>query len=85
MIHGIKKNMHNKLLTLHEKIMLKKRSIIETLFDYLKNKMNLVHSRYRWLSNALVHIISTLVAHSLKKSKPKINYYTKNHNLHRAA
>ncbi len=67
MIHGIKKNMHNKLLTLHEKIMLKKRSIVETVFDYLKNKMNLVHSRHRSPINALVHIISTLVAYSLKK------------------
>ena len=77
--------MHNTLLTLHEKIMLKKRSIIETLFDYPKNNMNLVHLRYRSPINALVHIISTLVAYSLKKSKPKINYYTKNNDLHHPA
>ncbi len=65
--------------------MLKKRSIIETVFDYLKNKMTLVHSKHRSPINALAHIISTLVPYSLKKSKPKINYYAKNHNLHHPA
>ena len=41
MIHGIKKNMPNRLMDLKEKILLRKRNIIETVFDYLKNKMNL--------------------------------------------
>jgi hypothetical protein len=38
MTHGIKKNMPNKLIDLKEKILLQKRNIIETVFDYLKNK-----------------------------------------------
>jgi hypothetical protein len=36
MVHGIKKNMPNKLMDLNEKILLRKRNIIETVFDYLK-------------------------------------------------
>lgn len=73
MISGIKKNMKNKLIDLSEKILLRKRSIIETVFDYLKNKMEIEHTRHRSFINAFVHIISTLVAYSLKKHKPSIN------------
>ena len=74
MVHGIKKNMPNKLMDLKEKIMLRKRNLIETVFDYLKNKMNLEHTRHRTVINAFVHIISTLVAYSLKKTKPSIKW-----------
>ena len=74
MIHGLKKNMANKLVNLEEKILLRKRNIIETVFDYLKNKMDLEHTRHRSPINAFVHILSTLVAYSLKKSKPSINW-----------
>ncbi len=70
MIHGIKKNMENKLMDLKEKILLRKRNLIETVFDYLKNKMALEHTRHRSPINAFVHILSTLVAYSLKKNKP---------------
>ena len=74
MISGIKKNMKNKLMDSSEKILLRKRSIIETVFDYLKNKMEIEHARHRSFINAFVHIISTLVAYSLKKHKPSINF-----------
>jgi len=74
MVHGIKKNMDNKLMDLNEKAMLKKRNLIETVFDYLKNKMNLEHTRHRSPINAFVHIISTLVAYCLKKTKPSIKH-----------
>ncbi|WP_410520714.1 transposase [Candidatus Tisiphia endosymbiont of Dioctria rufipes] len=62
-----------KLMDLKEKIMLRKRNLIETIFDYLKNKMNLEHTRHRSPINAFVHILFTLVAYSLKKNKPSIN------------
>ena len=74
MVHGIKKNMPNKLIDLNEKILLRKRNIIETVFDYLKNKMNLEHTRHRSPINAFVHILSTFISYCLKKNKPSINY-----------
>jgi len=74
MVHGIKKNMANKLMDCKEKIILRKRNLIETVFDYLKNKMNLEHTRHRSFVNAFVHIISTLVAYSLIKNKPSTNF-----------
>lgn len=74
MVYGLKKNMENKLMDLNEKILLRKRNIIETVFDYLKNKMDLEHTRHRSQINAFVHIVSTLVAYSLKKHKPSMNF-----------
>lgn len=74
MVHGIKKNMDNKLMDLKDKAMLRKRNLIETVFDYLKNKMNLEHTRHRSPINAFVHIVSTLVAYCLKKTKPSIKH-----------
>lgn len=74
LVTGIKKGMRNILMPLYEKQMLRKRSIIETVFDYLKNKFELEHSRHRSIWNFLVHIISTLVIYSLKTTKPKVRY-----------
>ena len=47
---------------------------IETMFDYLKNKMNLEHTRHRSPINAFVHILSTFISYCLKKNKPSINW-----------
>lgn len=74
LVTGIRKSMKNILMPLYDKQMLKKRSIIETVFDYLKNKFELEHSRHRSIWNFLVHIISTLVTYSLKTTKPKVRY-----------
>ena len=73
-----KKNMPNKLMDLKEKILLRKRNLIETVFDYLKNKMDIEHARHRSPINAFIHIVSTLIAYSLKKSKPSVNWGVNN-------
>jgi hypothetical protein len=76
LVTGLKKNMKNVLMSIFDKKMLKKRSIIETVFDYLKNKFEIEHTRHRSSANAFVHIISTLVSYSLKPNKPKVKYDT---------
>jgi len=73
LITGIRKNMKNHLMPILDKIYLKKRSIIETIFDKFKSQMGLEHSRHRSPTNAFVHVISCLVAYSMGKNKPKIN------------
>lgn len=73
-VHGIKKNMKNKLMDLKEKIMLRKRNLIETVFGYLKNTLNIEHTRHRSPINAFVNILAALVAYSLKKNKPSIKF-----------
>ncbi|MCR4555534.1 MAG: transposase [Alphaproteobacteria bacterium] len=49
-----------------------KRSLVETVFDNLKNKFMLEHFRHRSFINVFVHIISTLTAYQLKPSKPSV-------------
>jgi len=72
LITGIRKNMKNYLMPCIDKIMLKKRAIIETIFGVLKRDMNLEHSRHRSPTNAFVHIMATLVAYIYKTNKPKM-------------
>lgn len=72
LITGIKKNMKNKLLTLEDKILLRKRSIIETVNDQLKNISNIEHSRHRSISNFIVNILCALIAYTLQPKKPSI-------------
>ena len=48
-------------------LFLRKRSIIEYIFNMLKNKMNLEHTRHRSPLNFLVHIIALIVSYALTK------------------
>lgn len=74
LVTGIKKNMKNKLMLLNEKLLLRKRSLVETVFDYLKNKFQIEHTRHRSPINAFVHVISTLIVYQLRPTKPSLNY-----------
>jgi hypothetical protein len=73
LVTGIKKGMKNKLINVFEKILLRKRSIIESIFSILKYYFELEHTRHRSVANAVVHILSTLVAYCLKPTKPTIS------------
>jgi hypothetical protein len=70
---GIKSNMKNQLVPVIDKLLLRKRSIIETIFDQLKNVAQIEHSRHRSPTNFLVHVTAALTAYSLKPKKPAIN------------
>jgi len=74
LVTGIKKNMKNYLMNWNEKILLRKRSLVETVFDYLKNKLQIEHTRHRSPMNAFIHILSTLISYQLKPNKPSISY-----------
>ena len=43
LVHGLTAKMKNKLMPMWDKIMLRKRYIIECINELLKNKANLVH------------------------------------------
>lgn len=70
LITGIRRNMKNYLMPLIEKLLLRKRFLIETVFDILKVHMNLSHTRHRSPLNCCVNILSCLVAYQLKLNKP---------------
>ena len=62
MIVGIKKGMKNMLMNTAEKLLLRKRFVVETVFDILKSETNINHTRHRSPANAAVNIISAIVA-----------------------
>jgi len=76
LITGIRSNMKNQIMSMYDKIMLRKRSIIETINDELKNICQIEHSRHRSFANFLTNMISGLLAYSFLPKKPSIKYQT---------
>ena len=62
LVTGLRKNIREKLLPLWDKLMLRKRSLIETVIDQLKNISQIQHTRHRSPANDLVNILAGLVA-----------------------
>jgi hypothetical protein len=73
LISGIRKNMKNRLMPLMDKLLLRKRAIIETVNDQLKNISQIAHTRHRSVDNFIVNIIAGLIAYSHQPSKPALN------------
>src|SRR5215211_1378530 len=73
LITSIRRNMRNYLMPLADKVMLRKRFVIETVLDTLKSEMGLEHSRHRSVINAMVHVLSCLVAYAFRPGKPSIS------------
>ena len=65
---GIRRDMKNHLLELEDKVNLRKRSLIESVFNVLKSHMNLEHSRHRSPIHFLVHILACVTAYAIRKS-----------------
>lgn len=74
LITSVRNNMKNSLMTMSDKILLRKRSVIETVNDELKNICQIEHSRHRSFGNFLVNIIAGLIAYSFLPKKPSIKY-----------
>lgn len=74
LVTGIRKNMKNKLMELEEKVLLRKRSIIETINDQLKNVCQIEHSRHRSPANFLVHLTAALIGYTQKPTRPAIKF-----------
>jgi len=72
LITAVRKNMKSKALCNEEKILLRKRSVIETVNDELKNICQIEHTRHRSISGFLLNIISAIAAYSFFPKKPSI-------------
>jgi hypothetical protein len=73
LITKIKKNMKNKLMQMDDKLLLRKRAVIESVNDFLKNICQVEHSRHRSAKNFLVNLLSALVAYSIIPNKPSLH------------
>ena len=72
-VTGIRTNMKNRLMDEYDKIRLRKRSIIETINDMLKNVAQIVHTRHRSVSNFIVNLLAGMAAYAFYDTKPSIN------------
>ena len=67
-----KKNMKKAILNLNDGIFIRKRGVIESVFDILENICNVEHSRHRNPDNALCSILSAVIAYQFMPTKPHI-------------
>ncbi len=67
-----KKNMKNKLMDLYDRLMLRKRAVIESVNDFLKNIFDTEHFRHRSVTNFLVDLVSALATYSFLPKKLSI-------------
>ena len=73
LITPIRKNMKNRLMPLMDKVLLRKRAIIETINDQLKNISQVAHTRHRSVNNFLVNLVAGLIAYTHQAKKPSLN------------
>lgn len=73
LVTSLKKNMKPVPRTDFEKAILRRRSLIETVFDELKNLCQIEHTRHRSLCNFLVNLMAGVVAYCLSDKKPSLN------------
>ena len=71
--------MKNMLMDFEEKILLRKRAVIESVNDFLKNICQIEHSRHRSPINFIVNLISALTAYCFIPKKPSLKIKLNTH------
>jgi hypothetical protein len=73
LITKVKKNMKNRLMDMTDKMMLMKRSFIETIFSSIKSLGILIHHRHRCPINAFCHLLAALINYQIRTDKPSLH------------
>lgn len=73
LVTKLKRGMKNRLMPLFDKIMLRKRAIVESVMDQLKNISQIEHSRHRSVANCFVNLVAGLIAYTWREKKPSLN------------
>lgn len=77
MITKLRSNAKNRLpMTFMDRILLRRRAIIESVIDQLKNISQIEHSRHRSVSNFMVNLICGLIAYAHQPKKPSLGRET---------
>ena len=72
-ITKLKSNMKGQIMTIGDRILLRKRALIETINDELKNMAQIEHSRHRSVVGFTVNLMAGLAAYSFFPKKPMID------------
>ncbi|HEX9067640.1 MAG TPA: IS982 family transposase [Ktedonobacterales bacterium] len=73
LITKLRRNMANRLLDAADRLLLRKRAIIEAIFDQLKNISQIEHTRHRSPRNFLVNLVCGLIAYCRQPKKPSLH------------
>ena len=73
LFYKVRKNMKPLPLSVSDEVMLKKRTIIESVIKELKTQTQVEHSRHRSFTNFQVNVVSALVAYQFLETKPSVN------------
>lgn len=68
----LKRNMKNRLMNWADKLLLRRRAIIESVIDQLKNISQIEHARHRSPINAFVNVVCGLIAYCHQPKKPSL-------------
>lgn len=73
LVTKLKRKMHNRLMPVVDKLLLRKRAIIEVVNDQLKNISQIEHTRHRSVPNAMVNILAGIIAYTYQEKLPSLN------------
>jgi hypothetical protein len=73
LIIKLRMNMKNSLMLISDKILLRKRALIEFVIDELKNICQIEHTRHRSQEGFIINLLSGLIAYSYLPKKPSLN------------
>jgi hypothetical protein len=71
----IRRNMKPRLMRLWDRLMLRKRGLIESVNDQLKNISQIEHSRHRSLTGFMVNLVAGLIAYTYQPTKPSLGLW----------
>jgi Transposase DDE domain len=71
----IRRNMKPRLMRLWDRLMLRKRGLIESVNDQLKNISQIEHSRHRSLTGFMVNLVAGLIAYTYQPTKPSLRLW----------
>jgi hypothetical protein len=72
LITKLRRKMPNQLMPLLDKILLRKRAIMETVVDQLKNISQIEHTRHRSWWNFMGNLLAGLIAYTWRPTKPSL-------------
>ena len=73
LVTKLRKNMKNKLIDEIDKYFLRKRAIVESIYDQLKNVSQIEHTRHRSLTGFMTNLLAGLIAYCHQPKKPSLN------------
>ena len=74
LVYKVRKNRDPLDLSVSDEVLLKKRTLVESVIKELKTQTVLEHSRHRNFENFQVNVAAALIAYQLSENKPSLNF-----------